>query len=77
MDDILTAKSNLIGKLIDRKATIDESLQALYWSALSRPPSDEERHNAHSAIAASPNKRQGLEDVAWALLNAKEFVFRQ
>lgn len=77
IDHLLTQQSNLIGQLLAQDATLDDAIQELYWSALSRPPTSEERNNSHSVIAHSPSQRQGLEDVAWALLNAKEFVFRQ
>ena len=77
IDDLLSQQSNLIGKLLDASRSLDEIIDELYWSALSREPTNEERHHTHSILARSPSKRKGLEDLAWALLNAKEFVFRQ
>jgi hypothetical protein len=77
IDELLTQESNLIDRLLNRGVGLEEAVTELYWSALSRPPSQDELHNAHSIVARGMTKRQGLEDVAWALLNAKEFVFRQ
>jgi hypothetical protein len=77
IDDLLTQKSNLIGNLVNRNASLDDAITELYWSSLSRPPTDQEVNHSHSVVARADSKRQGLEDVAWALLNAKEFLFRQ
>lgn len=77
IDGILTQADNLLGRMVSDGARIDDVITELYWSSLSRPPSDVERNNAHSIVARCSTKREGLEDVAWALLNAKEFVFRQ
>ena len=77
IDDLLSQSNNLIGKLLRSNTSLDDSIRELYWSTLSRAPSDTEFHHAHSVISRGRNKREGLEDVAWALLNAKEFVFRQ
>jgi len=44
---------------------------------LSRPPSARETAEAVKLIESSPDRRTGLEDIAWALLNAKEFVLRR
>ena len=49
----------------------------LYWTALSRPPSPEEREATVRYLDAAADRRAALEDVAWALLNAKEFLFRR
>ena len=77
IDDLLSQQGNLIGKSLEEDRSLDEIIDELYWSSLSREPTSEERNHTHSILARSPSKRQGLEDVAWALLNAKEFVFRQ
>jgi hypothetical protein len=47
----------------------------LYLAAYSRPPTDEEKAQIDQFIAASPDRKAGLEDVMWSVLNSKEFVF--
>jgi hypothetical protein len=51
-------------------------LADLYFAAFSRLPSDEELAVALTYIASAADRRQGLEDVSWAVLNAKEFLFQ-
>jgi hypothetical protein len=54
-----------------------EKLRSVYLAALSRAPSEEERKIADEFLAAkSANPRQAWEDVIWALLNTKEFLFQ-
>jgi hypothetical protein len=48
----------------------------LYLSALCREPSAVELKTALDHIAGATDRRSGLEDVFWAVLNMKEFLFR-
>jgi len=52
-------------------------VEQLYWSALSRAPSASEFQKTARAIDLNSNRRAALEDLAWALLNSKEFVLRR
>jgi hypothetical protein len=77
MDDLLTGDANILARMMQRGAEAGSMIEHLYWSALSRPPTEEELHHAHSILGRSSSLREGLEDITWALLNAKEFIFRQ
>jgi hypothetical protein len=48
----------------------------LYLSALCREPTDDELKAALDHLAAADDRRSGLEDIFWAVLNAKEFLFQ-
>jgi hypothetical protein len=57
--------------------TDGEILEELYWAALTRSPTGKERATMAAHVAAAKDRRKGLENVLWALLNAKEFVLRK
>jgi hypothetical protein len=42
---------------------------------MSRPPVPEELEIATKHIESKQTPREGLEDVVWALINTKEFLF--
>jgi hypothetical protein len=74
---MLAEPDNRIGALIKSGKNDADIVTALYWSALTRPPTVEERSAMVNHIQDSKDRRKGLEDVVWALLNAKEFVLRR
>jgi hypothetical protein len=65
-----------INKLIAASKTDDEIITELYLSAVSRTPTTQELDTAKKHVQASENRRFGLEDVGWALVNTKEFLFQ-
>jgi hypothetical protein len=75
LHDGLTAKDNRLRRMADSDLSPADAALELYWEALSREPSDEELEAAVEVI--NDDRLGGLQDLAWALLNAKEFLFRQ
>jgi hypothetical protein len=60
------------------KRSDDDKVKELFLWAFSREPSPEHLQAALSHIARKgPNKQQAYEDIVWALLNTKEFVFNR
>jgi hypothetical protein len=75
MENKIGAGDGRVAKLIkDRKPPAD-AIEELYLASLSRPPTAAERDKTLSYLDGQANKQQGLEDVLWALLNSKEFMF--
>ena len=58
-----------------KDSTVEKALDRLYVRCLSRYPTEAERAELLAAINASPSPKEGLEDVFWAILNSREFVF--
>jgi hypothetical protein len=74
---LLAAPDNRLARLLASGRSDREVIEELYWAALTRPPTFEELKRAMTLVEASPDKRRPLEDLTWALLNAKEFVLRK
>ena len=62
--------------MIAAKKSDDEIITTLYLAALSRKPVAEEMAAAKKHIASSKVRREALEDIGWAILNSKEFLFQ-
>lgn len=68
--------SSRIARLIAEQKSDDEIIATLYLAAVARKPEAAELEAAKAHIAASEDRRQALEDVGWAILNSKEFLFQ-
>ena len=65
-----------IAKLMAGKKSDEEIITSLYLAALARRPVAEEMEASKRHIAGSKDRKQALEDVGWAILNSKEFLFQ-
>ena len=77
MQRMLVEKGNVLGGLAGAEKSDSEVVEALFWTALSRAPGEAERVRSAAYLGAAGDRRRALEDLAWALVNSKEFVFRQ
>lgn len=77
VNELLKRRGNALSRLLDSKAPPEEQVDTLFWNALSRAPSPEERTTLSKLLSQSSDKRATLEDLAWTLVNAKEFVLRR
>jgi len=76
INDKIRNANNRLGKLMAKKLDGKRMLAELYLAALSRPPADGEVKAALNHVAKNADKRKAWEDVQWAVLNSKEFLFR-
>lgn len=72
----LRADNGRIATMIKDNKTDDEIITAMYLAALARNPSPEEMAASKQHIGNQQDRRQALEDVGWAILNSKEFLFQ-
>ena len=72
----LRADNGRIATMLKENKPEEEIITALYLAALARTPSPEEMNASKQHIAAQQDRRQAFEDVGWAILNSKEFLFQ-
>lgn len=77
LDQLLRKKENRLGELVLSGKAPSEILTDLFWHTLSRPPSAAELARLVPEVEQTPNTRAVLEDVAWCLVNSKEFLLRR
>lgn len=77
INDLLQSDDNLLTKLSNSDLTASEVVDELFWAALSRAPTPLETTASVEAIENAPSRLDGVRDVAWALVNAKAFIYRQ
>jgi len=73
----LASKECRITRLIEKKTADETIVDEAYLSTLSRHPTPAEKQDMLKtlAIASDSDRRAAIEDVYWALLSSKEFLF--
>ena len=73
----LAAKGNVIDKLLAAKLPPEQVIDDACFAALSRPPAAGEKAKFVEALkdASDADRRLLVEDVYWALLSSREFLF--
>lgn len=65
----------LVRTLLEQGKTPPQVVEHLYLAALSRKPTAVELERVMKLVETSEKQNEALEDVFWALLNSKEFIF--
>jgi hypothetical protein len=68
-------QGGVVGKLLEEKKTPQQIVSELYVRCLSRQPTREEAAAIDEQLAGMADPKAALQDVFWALLNSREFVF--
>jgi len=76
VNEKVRSASNRLTALLTSKKSEREVLEDLYFTALARAPESDEVAVALAHVAKAKDKRKGWEDVLWAILNTREFLFR-
>ncbi len=71
----LSDPGGVVARLLKSEATDDVLMTEFYLAALSRPPDLEERRRAGEYLARVADRRSAVEDLLWAILNTREFLF--
>ncbi|MDZ7616367.1 MAG: DUF1553 domain-containing protein, partial [Patescibacteria group bacterium] len=62
--------------LLEVNRPLKDTVTELYFTVLSRGPTEEELKTAADYVGGTKSKREGLVDIAWALINTTEFLYR-
>lgn len=64
-----------VAQLVERKVQTAEAVTELYLAAFARVPTTAERDRAVKYVQGQADARRGLEDLCWALMNSREFMY--
>jgi hypothetical protein len=71
----LRADTGLVAQLGQSKDDLAAAIRTLYVRAYSRPPESHEQEIALRYLQSKTDLRAAFEDLAWTLMNTKEFLF--
>ena len=71
----LRSSSGVLSRLMKEELDNRELITELYLGTFSRFPTDTEVETAEAYIAESPKYRTGCEDLLWALISSRSFLF--
>jgi len=74
--DMLEGADNRVGRLLASGASDGVVLDELTLAALARTPTASERAGFLAHVRGAADRRKAWEDVAWAVVNSKEFLLR-
>jgi hypothetical protein len=75
INEKLSAKNGRVAALIAQDLPPRRLVDELYLAALSRFPTPPESRTGIQSLTAAPDPQKAAEDLLWALLNSREFLF--
>lgn len=72
----LSNPQSRLHRLLDAGTASEKILEELYLAAFARYPTQTEHERAMQYVKTRDDARQAWEDVAWALINSREFIFQ-
>jgi len=67
------------GRVRDAVGRFEKSadlVEELYLAAFSRPPGNDERERSEAYLASRGRSREAIQDLVWAVVNTREFLFQ-
>lgn len=75
VNDKINSNDNIVARLVNSDRTNEQAINDLYLNVLSRLPSETEFAEANRYIVGSPSRQEGFEDLLWALVSSRAFLF--
>jgi Protein of unknown function (DUF1549)/Protein of unknown function (DUF1553) len=75
INDKIASGNGRVARLVVSKATAEKAVEDVYLAAFARLPTPEEKDRTLGYLQQHKDLRTGLEDLVWALLNTREFIF--
>ena len=75
--ELLRDPENRVADSMQSSETATQFIDNFWWSALSRPPTNEEAASMLEHVTKSSDPKSALQDIAWAVLNSNEFLLRR
>lgn len=71
----IQSPDGVLSALLQSSRADDALIEELFLAAFARRPTAAERQAVMTAITQSPSRAEGFQDLLWALINSKEFMF--
>jgi hypothetical protein len=75
----LQAEGSILARYESENTADEAAVEDIFWRAFGRPPNETERKECVTMLASATQseggRRPALEDIVWALLTSKEFLF--
>src|SRR5262249_40549590 len=71
----ITSPTGTVARILKSQFKAPEAIDEIYLSTLSRNPNEKEKGMTLSYVEQPPTPKEGYEDLMWAILNSREFVF--
>ena len=68
-------KQGRAAQLAAAKVTPEENIRTIYLAAFARHPTEREMRTAIEYLQSKKNQQEAYEDILWAVINTKEFLF--
>jgi hypothetical protein len=75
VNERLASREGMIARLSEARIAPTAAVDEIYETAFARPPTPQEQKTAVAALSRPGKRRQATEDLLWAVMNSKEFIF--
>jgi hypothetical protein len=75
IENKIASETGRVARMVKEKVGLGKAVEELYLAAFARLPTAAEVAKAKGHVGKAGDERRGLEDVLWALLNSREFLF--